>query len=88
MKEITTREEFLEKFGKEKVTFSSYYKYTFTYSCITDDGLLIVVHTGGDSDGIYRKEVLADEEYTIESLSPFSGDAHRGVERIAHFYEY
>lgn len=83
-----TREEFLKKYGKELVSFSNYYKYTFTFSGVTADGTHIIVCTGGNADDIYRSEVNANQYCTVESLYPFEGSAHRDVERVAHFYEY
>ena len=50
-----TYDEFEEEYGEVEVSFSSYYKYQFTWT--NDDGL--VVGYGGSADDIYRYNVLA-----------------------------
>jgi hypothetical protein len=61
-------DEMIEKYGEEKVIFSSYYKYSFSFR--NDKG--ITVHFGGDSDTIYKFEVEAGKEYKISELEPDS----------------
>jgi len=62
------QEEFMEKYGGEKVKFSSYYKYSFIF--INEKGLSISV--GGDSNDIYRFDVDVDKEYLVSDLEPNS----------------
>ena len=86
-----TRKEFYEKYGDVKVKFSSYYKYTFTYTGNLPDGGRISVDCGANADDIYRFEVGADCEETINclELAPYAGTAYDkdGVP-IDDFYDY
>ena len=66
MGEEMTYKEFIEKHGNDRVKFSSYYKYRFTFS--NDDGLS--VSYGGIADEIYRYEVDANKEYTVSEIEP------------------
>ena len=72
-----TYKEFIDKYGDEKVMFSSYYKYTFNFR--SKNGLFICV--GGCSDDIYRFDVEAGMEYSVGCLMPYSaslGDKNLG----------
>ena len=62
------KEHILEKYGNEKVKFSSYYKYTFNFRGIATDGTEIFASVGGSSDDIYKLDVTADKEETLNSL--------------------
>ena len=66
-------EEFIEKYGDIEVTFSSYYKYSFRYSAILENGNELIVEIGGDTDNIYRMEVYNNESFTIRDLEPNGG---------------
>ena len=59
--------ELIEKYGNVKLKFDSYYKYTFTYTGLTDEGLTINVELGGDPDEIYKADLVLEE--TLTSLS-------------------
>ncbi len=54
--------------GKEwvgiKVKFKSYYKYSFSFG--NDNGYVVIV--GGRSHEIYRCNIEADKEYTIQEV--------------------
>ena len=52
-----TKADFEEKYGNFKLTFSKYYKYSFTYKGTTSDGVEIEAIFGGGSDDIYKTEV-------------------------------
>lgn len=82
------REEFYEKHGDAKVTFSSYYKYTFTYSGVLPDGENISVDTGGNADDIYRKSVSCGTEETVTGLYPYAGRVFDGDKEMDSFYDY
>lgn len=83
-----TREEFVEKYGDVTVKFSSYYKFTFTFSGVLANGDRIMVDVGGNSDDIYRMEVSADSEEAIAKLDAYSGSVwHKGKE-VESFYDY
>ena len=86
-----TQEEFYEKYGNMKVKFSSYYKYTFTYTGNLPNGGRISVDCGANADDIYRFEVGADCEETINSLelSPYAGTAYdKDGKQVDEFYNY
>ncbi len=61
-------DEFIKQYGKQKVKFSYYYKYSFTFK--NDNGLSVRV--GGSSDDIYRFSVDVDKEYFVSELEPNS----------------
>lgn len=83
-----TREEFYEKYGDVKVTFSHYYKYTFTYSGTLPDGRKIDVDTGGDAPEIYRNSVTCGAEETVKKLYPYAGRVYDGEQETDSFYDY
>lgn len=62
-----------EKYSKETVVFSSYYKYSFNYRCTTKDGNKLLCWFGGDSESIYRHEVAADEAVPFECVQSWHG---------------
>ncbi len=50
-------QEFYDEYAEDlKLTFSSYYKYEFTFTGEIED-MRVVVSMGGDSDDIYRLSV-------------------------------
>ena len=68
-----TREEFYAKYGDVEVTFSSYYKFAFTYAATLPDGKRLTVGFGGNSDDIYRHEVTATSVENVSQLQPYTG---------------
>ncbi len=64
------KEEILKQYGEVKLKFYSYYKFTFTFIGYTDNGIRVVANTGGDSDDIYRMDVNAKKEETLNTLLP------------------
>lgn len=68
-----TRNEFIEKYGEVEVTFSSYYKFSFHFKGEAENGDVIKVSVGGNSDDIYKFDVTADNPVTIASLDPYMG---------------
>jgi hypothetical protein len=83
-----SRAEFLEKFGGVEVKFSSYYKYSFVFSGVTEDGTYVSVSIGGNADDIYRLDVSADSVETVVGLDPYQGTAILNKEIVAEFYDY
>ena len=84
-----TRAEFYEKYGNVKVKFSSYYKYTFTYSASLPDGNKLKCGYGGNCEDIYRESVSATDEETVINLQPYQGivcDSEGNT--IESFYDY
>lgn len=62
-----TEEQFKEKYGEVEVVFSSYFKYTFSFTGNCEEGEVRVM-VGGSSDAIYRFNVTADEEVKVRDL--------------------
>ena len=83
-----TRADFYSKYGDVQVTFSSYYKYTFTYSATLPDGRRLTVGYGGDSDEIYRHEVARDDLEVVKQLQPYAGAVYEGTDVVEEFYDY
>jgi len=83
-----TRAEFYAKYGDVEVTFSSYYKYTFTYAATLPDGKRLTVGYGGNSDEIYRHEVATGCAEKVSSLEPYTGAVYEGTEEVEGFYDY
>jgi hypothetical protein len=84
-----TRQEFIEKYGDVKVKFSSYYKYTFTYTGTLPDGSTISIGYGGSADHIYRYEVGPDKEESVRFIYPYTGAVHdKDGQVIDEFYDY
>lgn len=83
-----TKEEFIVKYGEVLVTFSSYYKFTFTYSGTLPDGKRLSVDVGGNSDDIYRDSVTAGQSVKIAHLYPYSGSVYDGTTEVESFYDY
>jgi hypothetical protein len=57
---MMTVEQVNEKFKDVKVTFDSYYKFTFTFKGQSEDGYTLACLYGGSSDDIYRYDVNTD----------------------------
>jgi len=83
-----TKDEFIDKYGEIIVQFRSYYKYSFTYEGELKNGDSIMARIGGDSDDIYRIEVVNNETSTIASLDPISAGIYRDGSEICGFYDY
>ncbi len=83
-----TRADFYAKYGGIKVAFSSYYKYTFTYSAVLPDGKRLTVGYGGNSAEIYRHEVAVNDAETVDSLQPYTGAVYEAGKEIEGFYDY
>ncbi len=58
-------EEVAKLYGDVPLKFSSYYKYSFTYSGIAGDGAMISATYGGSADHIYRYDVTPQTVKTI-----------------------
>jgi hypothetical protein len=83
-----TREEFYAKYGDVKVTFSSYYKYKFTYEATLPDGKRLIVGFGGDHIQIYRHSVSAGEFETVRQLQPYTGEVYEGATEVEGFHDF
>lgn len=82
-----TKEEFIAKYGDVKVTFDSYYKYTFSFSGTCEDGNAIYVDVGGDSHDIYKLGVGTNEE-AIKNLGIVSGVVSKNGIPLESFYSF
>lgn len=65
-----TKEEVLEKYGDVPLRFSSYYKYSFRFSGLAEDGVKIFASIGGNADDIYRWEITPDKVITLNDDDP------------------
>jgi hypothetical protein len=83
-----TQQQFLDKYGDVEVTFSHYYKFTFTYAATLPDGSRLTVGVGGNSDDIYRFEVSNNEVATVCNLNPYQGSVYCDNREVEGFYEY
>ena len=83
-----TEQQFKEKYGDIQVTFQSYYKYVFTYRGVIDEKRVLLLEFGGNSDDIYRHEVLGECSETMNSLEPFAGGVYDDGIMIEHFCSY
>lgn len=83
-----TRTEFYKEYGKLKVKFSSYYKYTFTYKTTLEDGSILTCGYGGNHDDIYRHDVTNDGEETLEDLQPYEATVYKDGKEVCRFYDY
>lgn len=82
-----TREEFIAKYGDVKVTFTCYYKYTFSFSGTCDNGYDIFVDVGGNGDNIYSLGVGSDP-IAIKNLDIVSGEVRNNEYIVDSFYDY
>ena len=85
-----TKKDFMAKYGSATVRFSSYYKYTFTYSATLPNGSVLSVSIGGNSDDIYRLEVVNNDEQTVGYLDPCAGTVYdpSAKQAVESFYDY
>lgn len=82
-----TKQEFITKYGDVKVKFNSYYKFTFTFKSTLPDGKILYCDCGSNSDDIYRMEVQADFEESVNVLDPYAGRVYDGTKEIESFYD-
>lgn len=82
------RKEFIKKYGEVEVTFSHYYKYTFTFTGVLENGSIISVDIGGNADDIYREEVSNDEKQVVSHLEPYAGRVYNQGKEVHSFYDY
>lgn len=83
-----TRTEFYEKYGDVEVAFSSYYKFSFAFSAELPDGSLLSCEVGGNSEDIYRFDVVAGVRVRLLDLQPFYGLVKKDGETVDEFYDY
>ena len=82
------KEEILKQYGEVRLKFSSYYKFTFTFHGVSEDGITIVANIGGDSDDIYRMDVYSDKEETLHTLCPNFIDVSKDGKSIATWDDF
>ena len=89
MQELT-EDEVNSKYGEVKLTFSSYYKYSFTFIGVAEDGARIVAGWGSDSDDIYKYNLSNNEQ---KKLGKVSTDWHHvsvtmGEDILFSYFDY
>jgi hypothetical protein len=83
---MLTEQEVNEKYADFPLKFSSYYKYAFTFSG-ERYGVKITASTGGDSNGIYKFSVKADEERPFGEVDDWrSIHIYIGGEHVFDYY--
>lgn len=80
-----TKKQIEEKYGNVSLKFESYYKYSFRYEGIHENGDKVVAHAGGMADDIYKWEVSRDDEENIIGLDPYYVMVFREGKKIAEF---
>jgi len=65
MSEMLTDEDVLERYGEIDLTFTSYYKYVFSYIGSAPAGVTIHADYGGDADDIYRHAVGNNDKQKV-----------------------
>ena len=83
-----SKNEFIKRHGDVVLTFSSYYKYTFTYSATFEDGSSLTASIGGNSDEIYRLDVANNEQIKLANLDPYSAYLYKDKKEVYGFYDY
>lgn len=83
-----TKAEFMSKYGKAEVVFDSYYKYTFSFKGNLPDGKTIIIQVGGDSDDIYKLDVVVGQIEIVEKLHPAAGGIYDGKTLLEEFNEW
>ena len=81
-----TKEEFMSLYGGEVVSFTSYYKFEFTYTGVTEGGLFVQVSEGGCSDDIYRVQVNT-KELPVACVQPDWGVVKDLEGNVVHSFE-
>lgn len=81
-----TEQQFMEQYGEAKVTFTSYYKYSFSFVG-EFEGKKISIVVGGTTDDIYRFAVEANEEYQVKEFCVTFATVKEGETTIAKFSE-
>ncbi len=69
-------EEAYEKYKDVPLFFNSYYKYTFHFKGVEDDGAIICRAIGGESGDLYKYEVSSDKPETLEYIQLDSCTCH------------
>lgn len=65
-------EEFIKQYRNVIIKFSYYYKYSFVYEGIANDGTIIRFTEECDSDEVYEKVIDAEDEHTLEDFLKYS----------------
>lgn len=84
-----TDAEFEALYGDVEVTFSSYYKYSFTYVGTAPDGTQISVSYGGCADDIYRHEVCNNDKCKVGRVKEWNYvSATKDGAEVFTYYDY
>lgn len=69
-----TQEQFYSKYGDVKVKFAGYYKFTFRFVGILENGNKISCFVGGNAESIYKFAVNTDSIIAIKALAPYGAN--------------
>jgi len=81
------KDEFLKKYGEVEVTFSEYYKFSFSYRGKIGD-IDLYVSFGGSAEDIYRDTVKNNESMKISQLDINYGTASKDGRIMETFYGF
>ena len=81
-----TYEEILEKYGATRMSFDYYYKFTFTFVGVAEDGVEVIAKYGENSDDIYRHYVDTQEK-PLNGICFDQVELRKGKETIAKWRE-
>jgi hypothetical protein len=82
-----SKTEFLELYGEAKVSFSFYYKYTFSFKG-EFDGKSIYASVGGIADDIYKLNIIGGQEYLLKDLDFNYAEVTKCGITIAEFNDF
>ena len=84
-----SREEFNKLYGDVEVEFTSYYKYSFTFTGVEPQrGMRIVVTIGGCADDIYKMDVTAGEKVKVRDCYATYAGAYYGEDAEDPVHSY
>jgi hypothetical protein len=83
-----TLEQFISKYGETEMHFHSYYKYSFSYTGKTPDGLTVNMSYGGSSDDVYRYEVGAGSNGKLSGMEISSAIVYNDKHELVDQLEY
>lgn len=73
-----TYEDFSRLYDEVPLTFSDYYKFTFTFAGHARDHTFITAKYGGEPDRIYKMKIIENDVKTLRHSRPYYIKAERG----------
>jgi len=86
---MISKQEAIERYGKVPLKFSSYYKYSFAFSGVAEDGAKISALYGGDHDAIYRFDCTPETTITLtDENAYYAAYVSLGDDEILSHYDF